>query len=192
MFTLNRENVVLGFAVGFFTLAFLSLFVGISTHVLTVLSLSSALFALAQTLENNLAAEDEEHKKMVDVFNQTGNMNLSNEWMLFCKKYIQELFSSKAAKRKQKTVMIIECASVVILVVGMAIPAKVFEIGWIARVSTIIPFGFLFLSIWQLERSKKKIQLWEEMQLFSMAFQNSQPNNSQNIQVVEDTSNGQT
>lgn len=60
---MNRENVVLGFAAGFFILAFISLFVGIPTHVLTVLSLSSALFALAQTLENSVAAEDEELKK---------------------------------------------------------------------------------------------------------------------------------
>ena len=69
-------------------------------------------------------------------------MNLSNEWLLFCKKYNQQLFSSKATKNIQKAAMIIECTSVVILVVGMAIPAKIFEIAWIARVSTIMPFGF--------------------------------------------------
>ena len=141
-------------------------------------------------MENNLAAEDEEHKKMLDVFSQTNN--LSKEWLLFGKRYNHELFSSKTAKNMQKAATIIECLAVVVLVVGMAIPAKVFEIERISRVSTIIPFGFLFFSIWQLEKSKKKFQLWEEMQLFSMVFQNSQSNNSQPIEIVEDATDGQT
>ena len=187
---MNRESIVLGFAAGFFLVAVISPFVGISTHIVTVISLSSALFALAQAIENNLAAEDEERKKMFDLFSQTNN--LSKEWLLFGKRYSHELFSTKAAKNMQFAATIIECISVVVLVVGMAIPAEIFEIEWLSKMSTIIPFEFLFLSIWQLEKSKKKIQLWEEMQLFSMVFQNSQPDNSQNIEIVEDTTNGQT
>lgn len=186
---MNKENVVLGFAIGFFLLALISPFAGISTHILTVISLSSALFALAQAIENNLAAGDEERKKMFDVFSQANN--LSKEWLLFGQRYSHELFSTKTEKNKQSLATVIECSSVVILIVGMAIPVKVFEIEWISRMSTIIPFGFLFLSIWQLEKSRKKIRLWEEIQLFSMIFQNSQPDNPQSVEIVDNTTDRQ-
>lgn len=93
---MNKENVVLGFAIGFFLLALISPFAGISTHILTVISLSSALFALAQAIENNLAAGDEERKKMFDVFSQANN--LSKEWLLFGQRYSHELFSTKTEK----------------------------------------------------------------------------------------------
>ena len=76
---MNRENIVLGFAAGFFLLAVISPFVGISTQIVTVISLSSALFALAQAIENNLAAEDEERKKMFDLFSQTIAIQQNNK-----------------------------------------------------------------------------------------------------------------
>lgn len=185
---MNKKNVVLGFAVGFLILAVFSLFVVVPTQILTVLSLCSLLLAFAQTFENNLAMEDEEQKKKVDALNQANNLNLSNDFLFFLKKYNQELFPTTKSKINQFAAKVLVCGAIAVLVVGLVIPIEMFEIEYISRASTIGSFGFLFLSIWQIEKSKEKIQSWDAIQLLGIILQNTEPDVTQE---QEDNSNGQ-
>lgn len=186
---MNRKNIILGFAVGFFVLSVLSLFVVVSTQVLTALSLSSLLLAFAQTFENNLTMEDEEQKKKVDALNLANNLNLNNDFLFFLKKYNQELFPTPKFKRYQFITKILECVAIAVLVVGLVIPIKAFEVECISRASTIGSLGFLFLSIWQIESSKEKVQAWDAIQFLGIILQNTNANVEQ---AKEDNTNGQT
>lgn len=163
---MNRENVVLGFALGFFALAFIALFICVSTQILTVLSLSSLLLAAAQIFENNLAIKNEERKMQLEELNQTKELNLDSKTISFLKKYQQVLFPTQKAKFNQIIAKMLECASIVILVVGLSIPLQIFENENISGASTIGAFGCIFLSTWQIEKSRKKLQDLEYIQLF--------------------------
>lgn len=163
---MNKENVILGFAVGFLVLSAVSLFTEISTQILAVLSLSSLLFAAAQIFENNLAITSEERKMQLDELNQNKELDLDAETILFLKKYHQELFPTKKAKADQIIAKALECASIIILVVGLTVPLQMFNNESISRASTIGAFGFVFLNMWQMEKSRKKFQDLEYIQLF--------------------------
>lgn len=186
---MNKENVILGFSIGFFILATISFFVDISTQILTVLSLSSLLFSFAQIFENRLLIKDEERKTQLDTLNQSKGLNLSNETLSFLKKYHQELFPSPKVRNNQIIVKILECISISILVIGLSIPVQIFENESIARASTIGAFGFMFLNMCQIEKSRKKSQDLEYIQLFSKIPERSNLNILQ--ENGEDTSDGQ-
>ena len=67
---------------------------------------------------------------------------------------------------------ILEGLSVVVLLVGLIVPLKIFEYEWVSNLFTFLSFSFLFFSIWLVGIIKDRINLWNELLAMSMLLKN--------------------
>lgn len=183
---MKKSNIVLGLACGFFLVALLSFYIDISVQVITTLSISSLLFSIAQAIQGFLSEKKNEHKAMLEAFDQVANMNITKDWMLFYKKYVPELNAGKKEKMLKIISTIIECTSIVVLVCGLVIPLPIFENQKIGTFCTVSSFSAIFLSIWLTTIIHNKLQMWDDIILFSMLFNRGENTNC----ISEDTDNG--
>lgn len=102
------------------------------------------------------------------------------------KRYTQCFFSTKKEIRAHKIATILECVAFAILFVGVTIPIPVLYNDKIGDISTVASFGFLFLSMWQVEKNAERKAQWEDIQLMALLSQ-QQPQ-----KTSEDTNNANT
>lgn len=170
---MNKSNLALGISIGLIVLAAVSCFVEISAQVLTALSISSLLFTASQTMHSFLATKSEENQKIFEMFKSAGQIQLDEKWDLFYKNYLDLWSNGKKEKTIKVVGNILEIIACTILIVGLAVPIKIFNDAWIGELCTYLSFGILFLSIWIMEFSRRKIKLWGELQVFSILFKDN-------------------
>ena len=77
-----------------------------------------------------------------------GNFQIDEKWDFFYKKYLHFWNNDKKAKVLKIISNIVEVISVVILLLGLIVPLKMFEHEWVSNLCTFLSFSFLFFSVW--------------------------------------------
>lgn len=170
---MKPKNVALCLFVSFCVLAICAALFDLPKRVLVAISVSSLIYTFAQTLKSDLELRVEETKTQVDAFNIVGDMNLTPAWIMFMKRYARWLNPSKLSKAIDKIIVVLECVSFVVLLVGFVVPIPFLESGKISDVASVLSFALLFLSVWQVEKYAERKSQWEDIQLFSMALKDS-------------------
>lgn len=182
---MKKNNITLCLAVGFFALAASLIIFKISNQALVAISISSFIYTLAQTIRSIVDLKNEEHKLQLDAFNSIGSLNLNQSQLMLLKRYSPWFFSTKNEKRIHLASTALECIAFAVLFVGLTIPIPFLYNETISDIATVLSFGFLFLSMWQIEKNTERKTQWEDIQLMAMISQQSQQNS-------EDTNHANT
>ena len=178
---MKKGNIALGLTIGFAALGVISCFFGVSVQILTTLSICSLLITISQTLQSLITIRDEEEKKKFDCVKKMGNFQFDEKWDYFYKKYWHFWNNDKKAKILKIIGNIVEVISVVILLLGLIVPLKMFEYEWVSNLCTFLSFSFLFFSIWLVGIIKDRINLWNELLVMSMLLKET---NSTDTEIV--------
>lgn len=79
--------------------------------------------------------------------------------------------------------MVCECMAFAVLFVGLTILITFLYNEKISDIETVLSFGFLLLSMWQVEKNTERKTQWEDIQLMAMIGQ---------LQTSEDTDHTNT
>ena len=109
-----------------------------------------------------------EHKQQLDTFNSIGSLNLNQSQIMMLKRYAPWFFSTKNEKRVHQAATIFECIAFAILFVGLTVPIPILYNEKISDIATVLSFGFLFLSMWQVEKNAERKAQWEDIQLMAI------------------------
>lgn len=186
---MNKNNIVLGLACGFFALAVLSLFMDISVQIISTLSICSLLFSVAQALQSFLNEREKENKALFEAIDQAGNMNIPKENMLFIQKYFSDFITDKKTKAFKIITDGLECLSIIILICGLVIPMPFLQNERTGTFCTIGSFSAIFVSIWLVAKVHIRLQKWNDVQLFSLMINQNREND--NTVIPEEKDNGQ-
>ena len=173
---MKTRDIALYIAIGLGGLAIISIFLPLNQGVLVGLSLSALLFTIAQTLESQLAYLDEDTQAAMEVANKSGMLNISEKTMLFFKTYLKYDTSDKKKERLQKADTVLNSVAFVILFAGFVVPLNVG--AKISSAITVTSTGLLFLSLWFVEKQRRRKEQWNEVLMLSLMMQ--QPNNQSN------------
>ena len=176
---MKKNNITLCLAVGFFALAASLIVFKMSKQALIAISISSFIYTLAQTIRNNVDLKNEEHKLQLDAFNSIGSLNLNQSQLMMLKRYAPWFFSTKNEKRIHSAATVFECMAFAVLFVGLTIPIPFLYNETISDIATVLSFGFLFLSMWQVEKNAERKTQWEDIQLMAMLSQQQSQQNSE-------------
>lgn len=176
---MKKNNITLCLAVGFFALAAALIVFRISDQALIAISISSFVYTLAQTFRNSVDLKNEEHKQQLDTFNSIGSFNLTQSQLMMLKRYAPWFFSTKNEKRVHQAATIFECIAFAILFVGLTVPIPILYNEKISDIATVLSFGFLFLSMWQVEKNAERKTQWEDIQLMATISQQPSQQNSE-------------
>lgn len=180
---MKKNNITLCLAVGFFALATALIVFRISDQALIAISISSFVYTLAQTFRNSADLKNEEHKQQLDTFNSIGSISLNQSQIMILKRYAPWFFSTKNEKRAHRVATIFECIAFAILFVGLTIPIPFLYNEKISDIATVLSFGFLFLSMWQVEKNAERKTQWEDIQLMAMISQQKTHRNSKDANI---------
>jgi len=173
---MKTKDIALYIAIGLGGLAIISIFLPLNQGVLVGLSLSALLFTIAQTLESQLAYLDEDTQAAMEVANKSGMLNISEKTMLFFKTYLKYDTSDKRKERLQKADTVLNSVAFVILFAGFVVPLNVG--AKISSAITVTSTGLLFLSLWFVEKQRRRKEQWNEVLMLSLMMQ--QPNDQSN------------
>lgn len=173
---MKTKDIALYIAIGLGGLAIISIFLPLNQGVLVGLSLSALLFTIAQTLESQLAYLDEDTQAAMEVANKSGMLNISEKTMLFFKTYLKYDTSDKKKERLQKADTVLNSVAFVILFAGFVVPLNVG--AKISSAITVTSTGLLFLSLWFVEKQRRRKEQWNEVLMLSLMMQ--QPNDQSN------------
>lgn len=176
---MKKNNITLCLAVGFFALAASLMVFKMSKQSLIAISISSFIYTLAQTIRNNVDLKNEEHKLQLDAFNSIGSLNLNQSQLMIIKRYAPWFFSTKNEKRIHLTATVLECIAFAVLFVGLTIPIPFLFNEAISDIATVLSFGFLFLSMWQVDKNAERKMQWEDIQLMAILNQQQPQQNSE-------------
>ena len=176
---MKKNNITLCLAVGFFALAAALIVFRISDQALIAISISSFVYTLAQTFRNSVDLKNEEHKQQLDTFNSIGSLNLNQSQLMMLKRYAPWFFSTQNEKRVHQAATIFECIAFAILFVGLTVPIPILYNEKISDIATVLSFGFLFLSMWQVEKNAERKVQWEDIQLMATISQQPSQQNSE-------------
>ncbi len=169
---MKKSNIALGITISFAALGIISCFFEISVQILTTLSICSFLITIAQTLQNFITIRDEEEQKKFDCVKQMNNFKFDEKWDYFYKKYWHFWNNDKKAKILKVVGNMLEVFSVMVLLLGLIVPLKIFEYEWVSNLFTFLSFSFLFFSIWLVGIIKDRINLWNELLAMAMLLKN--------------------
>ena len=65
------------------------------------------------------------------------------------------------------------------LFVGLTVPIPILYNEKISDIATVLSFGFLFLSMWQVEKNAERKAQWEDIQLMATISQQPSQQNSE-------------
>lgn len=173
---MKAKDIALYIAIGLGGLAIISIFVPINQGVLVGLSLSALLFTIAQTLDSQLAYLDEDTQAAIEVANKAGMLNISEKNKLLFKTYLKYDSSDKKKERLRKAVTALNSVAFVILFVGFVVPLNIG--AGISSAITVTSTGLLFLSLWLVEKQRRRKEQWNEVLMLSLMMQ--QPNDQSN------------
>ena len=173
---MKAKDMALYIAIGLGGLAIISIFVPINQGVLVGLSLSALLFAIAQTLDSQLAYLDEDTQAAIEVANKAGMLNISEKNMLLFKAYLKYDTSDRKKECLRKAVTALNSVAFVILFVGFVVPLNIG--AGISSAITVTSTGLLFLSLWLVEKQRRRKEQWNEVLMLSLMMQ--QPNDQSN------------
>lgn len=178
---MKKNNITLCLAVGFFALAVALIVFKISSQSLIAISISSFIYTLAQTFRNSVDLKNEEYKQQLDTFNSIGSLNLNQFQLMMLKRYAPWFFSTKNERRVHRAATIFECIAFAILFVGLTIPIPFLYNEKVSDsdIVTVLSFGFLFLSMWQVEKNAERKTQWEDIQMMAMISQQQTQQNSE-------------
>lgn len=176
---MKKNNITLCLAVGFFALAVALIVFKISSQSLIAVSISSFIYTLAQTFRNSVDLKNEEYKQQLDTFNSIGSLNLNQFQLMMLKRYAPWFFSTKNERRVHRAATIFECIAFAILFVGLTIPIPFLYNEKVSDIVTVLSFGFLFLSMWQVEKNAERKTQWEDIQMMAMISQQQTQQNSE-------------
>lgn len=171
-------------AVSFFALAAALIVFRISDQALIAISISSFVYTIAQTFRNSVDLKNEEHKQKLDTFNSIGSISLNQSQLMMLKRYAPWFFSTKNEKRVHRAATIFECIAFAILFVGLTVPIPILYNEKFSDIATVLSFGFLFLSMWQVEKNAERKTQWEDIQLMAMISQQPSQQTQQNSETA--------
>lgn len=183
---MKKSNIILGIGIGFIVLGVVAIIVDIPTQTLTILSICSLMFSVAQTLHSYISLKSESNKKMVEAFNSMQSYALDEKVLLFFKKYIDQFTQGRKEKTIEMAGNALEAIACVVMVAGIAIPIPWFEGETVSRICSFFSFGSIFISMWLLGLAQKKVYEWEEMQLFALLFKSDNITNNTVKECVTD------
>lgn len=166
---MKKNNIILGLACAFFALSVASLFISISIQVITTLSICSLLFSIAQAIQSYMSEKGKEDSAMFDAVVELGNVEITDDWKLMFKNHLSWFKTGKKEKRLSIISLIIECASIIVLVCGLVIPIPFFNNEKIGTACTVGSFSAIFFSIWLTGIIRSNAKQWNELQMFGIA-----------------------
>lgn len=187
---MKTNNSAIGISIGFFALAILSFWTNVSIQNISVFSLCSLLFSIAQALESYINSKASESKAMIRAMDKLSNWNLTEVWKFIYEEYSYPYNAGRKDRILLYTSNIVECASFVVLILGLTRPISLFEHEEIGTFCTIASFSILFFSFWLVGRVEKNSQMWKDLTLIGMLLQQENINNPTTTR--EEDTDGQT
>ena len=122
-------------------------------------------------------------KESIDVFQQFGNINLSEKEKAFFRVYMKYDDSNKN-KALRWISMGLNSLAFAVLFIGLVVPISLPEKA--GATVTIFSAALLFFSLWLLEKQKRCKEQWEELRMLALATQNTTHKETENAETVQD------
>lgn len=163
---MEKRSMSIYIAIGLIGLFIVSFFVKIEPQIIVGLSIVTLLFTIAQMLDSQVRAWNEELQNQVDVHNNVENLNLTYEDIFLTKMAFRYISQPKRQKFMRALATALYCISFVVLFIAFIVPLNISE--KIGTSVTILSSALLFVSIWIVDRQQERKAQWNEVQLIAM------------------------
>lgn len=180
---MRKNDIALHISIGLLCLAILSALIPIRQSIVAAISLATLLFTIAQAIDSYLVSSYDNIKESIDVFQQFGNINLSEKEMAFFRVYMKYDDSNKN-KALRWISMGLNSLAFAVLFIGLVVPISLPEKA--GATVTIFSAALLFFSLWLLEKQKRCKEQWEELRMLALATQNTTHKETENAETVQD------
>lgn len=163
---MKYNNIALYLAVGLTIVSLISLFIFINGNALIGVSIATLLFSIAQIFESKLIAISEVSQEQIEAFNKIGKLNMNDANKILFKYYFRNDDTNTNKKMLKITIVVLNSVAFTVLFLGFVIPYQISD--RINSMSTLLSGACLFLSMWLIEKDRKRKDQWNEIYMLSL------------------------